>query len=252
MSRILVLDPERQIQKNIFSRINLLNTTVQEVSSQNQALKQLGSSPFDIVVINLTRAHASELDLISYIKVNVERCDIIVLTDITELELARKAMRKGAYLYLLKPVTPAEVQIVINKIILHQDKERQYIESQSRLMHELIGNSKKMQRIIGIARKVAPTSSSVIIGGESGTGKEVFARYIHMMSKRHDGPFVAINCGAIPETLVESELFGHKKGAFTGASMDKKGLLEEAKRPRPSCSVFCRSTRCARWDRPAY
>ncbi|MFH1761532.1 MAG: sigma-54 dependent transcriptional regulator [bacterium] len=228
MAKILVLDPDKIFCKNIFSKISLINTSVQEVSSPKDALKALSTNSYNIIILNLTMAHTSELDLISYIKVNFDRCDVIVCVDIDDIEMARKAMHKGAYLYLLKPVTHQEVQIVINKILQSQEKESHYIESQSRLMQELVGNSKKMQRILQIAKKVAPTTGAVLITGESGTGKEVFARYIHMMSKRHDGHFVAINCGAIPENLVESELFGHKRGAFTGASLDKKGMLEEA------------------------
>jgi len=125
-------------------------------------------------------------------------------------------------------VTPEDLRLVIEKVALRQEKELKYLESQTRLMHDLVGGNEKMQRAIEMADKVARTDSTVLVSGDSGTGKEVFARYIHMKSKRADGPFVAVNCGAIPENLIESEFFGHVKGAFTGAAYDKKGLTEEA------------------------
>jgi len=229
MNSILLIDPEQVLYKDLFSQIDLVNFTLTQSNSQSDALKTLSKNSFDVVVINLTTAKkADELDLISYIKVNFERSDIIVITDIKEIESARTAIRKGAYLYLLKPVAPGDVKIVLNKIRLHQDQNQQFKDSQNRLMQELIGNSKNMGRIIKIAKKVAPTTSNVLITGETGTGKEVFARYIHMMSKRSDNEFIAVNCGAIPENLVESEFFGHKKGSFTGAVTNKRGLFEEA------------------------
>jgi len=229
MNSVLLVDPEQTLQQTVFSQVDLVNFSVTVTPSESTALKELNKNPYDIVVLNLTSSREKdELDLISYVKVNFERTEIVVLTTIREVELARTALRKGAYLYLLKPINPNDIKIILNKIRMYQEQNAQFVESQNRLMQELIGNSKSMHRVIKVSKKVAPTTSNVLITGESGTGKEVFARYIHMMSKRSENPFIAVNCSAIPENLLESEFFGHKKGSFTGAMADKKGLLEEA------------------------
>jgi len=178
--------------------------------------------------MDVSQACEKGVDLISYIKVNLSGCEIIVLTEFKDIELATRAIRQGAYLYLVKPVKIDDIKTVIEKVSLRQEKELKFLESQTRLMHDLVGGNEKMARSIAMANKVARTDSTILVTGESGSGKEVFARYIHMKSKRADGPFVAVNCGALPENLIESELFGHVKGAFTGAVMTKKGLIEEA------------------------
>ena len=201
---------------------------VLEAENAQQAMKILSRDLISIVVLDVSRPCDKEIDLISYIKVNIVGCEIVVLSEIKDIEIATRAIRHGAYLYLVKPVRLEDLKLVIEKVSLRQEKELKYLESQTRLMHDLVGGNEKMARAIAMADKVAKTDSTILVGGESGTGKEVFARYIHMKSKRADGPFIAVNCGAIPENLIESELFGHAKGAFTGAIYQKKGLIEEA------------------------
>ncbi|OGJ86023.1 MAG: hypothetical protein A2268_03330 [Candidatus Raymondbacteria bacterium RifOxyA12_full_50_37] len=226
--KILIVDPDRTIREEIVNNIHHEGYTFLDATNAADALKILGRGQISIVIINITETCENELDLISYIKVNMAGCEIVVLTTIDDIELATRAVRHGAYLYLVKPVHADDVTLVIEKITIRQEKDLKYLESQTRLMRDLVGDDDKMMRAIGMADKVAQTNSTVLVSGESGTGKEVFARYIHMKSRRADGPFVAVNCGAIPENLIESELFGHVKGAFTGAAFQKKGLVEEA------------------------
>lgn len=202
--------------------------SVLKAADSQSALKILTKEKIRIVVLDVSRSCEKGVDLISYIKVNLSGCEIIVLAEIADIELATRAIKQGAYLYLVKPIKPDDLRTVIEKVSLRQEKELKYLESQTRLMHDLVGGNEKMARSIALANKVARTDSTILITGESGSGKEVFARYIHMKSKRADGPFVAVNCGALPENLVESELFGHAKGAFTGAVYAKRGLIEEA------------------------
>ncbi len=199
-----------------------------EAEDAARSMKILSREKIRIVVLDISRPCDKEIDLISYIKVNIVGCEIVVLTDLKDIEIATRAIRHGAYLYLVKPLRMEDLKLVIEKVSLRQEKELKYLESQTRLMHDLVGGNEKMARAIAMADKVAKTDSTILVSGESGTGKEVFARYIHMKSKRADGPFIAVNCGAIPENLIESELFGHAKGAFTGAVYQKKGLIEEA------------------------
>ncbi|MFH0918920.1 MAG: sigma-54 dependent transcriptional regulator [Fibrobacterota bacterium] len=225
---ILVIDCERKIRKELLDAMALPGYDLVEAGNASQALKILSKERISIVVLDISQSCDKEIDLISYIKVNITACEIIVLTQLSDIEIATRAIRYGAYLYLVKPVSPDDLRLVIEKVALRQDKELKYLESQTRLMHDLVGGNEKMRRAIEMADKVARTDSTVLVSGESGTGKEVFARYIHMKSKRADGPFVAVNCGAMPENLIESEFFGHVRGAFTGAAYDKKGLTEEA------------------------
>src|SRR3989339_121697 len=226
--KILVVDCDHKIRQEIISGIHFQDYEFIEISDSDKALQILSKERISIVILNISQSCDKELDLISYIKVNHSGCEIIVLSGLNEIENATRAVRHGAYLYLVKPVTPADLKLVIEKVAIRQERNLKYLESQTRLMRDLLADNDKMLRAIQLADKVAITDSTILISGESGTGKEVFARYIHMKSKRWDGPFVAVNCGAIPENLIESELFGHVKGAFTGAAFQKKGLVEEA------------------------
>jgi DNA-binding NtrC family response regulator len=226
--KILIIDPESSRQKNFWPEVAGETYEFLYASHSDQAMKVLTHHEIRIIVLDLAGLSSGQLDFISYVKVNFALCSIIVLADLPHLELATQSIRKGATLYLIKPAVAQDVRFVIGKTIQRQEKDQRYLESQLTLMKDLLGGEPAMARILRVAAKVAQTESTILIGGDSGTGKEVFARYIHMISKRNDGPFVVVNCGAIPENLVESELFGHVKGSFTGAAFDKKGLVEEA------------------------
>ena len=199
-----------------------------EARSPAQALSMLEREKIDIVFLDIEGMPAQEMDLAHYLKTRSPHAEIVVLATINELDAAAKALRNGASFYLMKPVRPADMKAAADKLSAKVDNQEEYRELEQRLLTDLMSGSPAMQKILRLAMKIAPTSSTVLICGESGTGKEFFARIIHHMSRRTDGKFVAVNCGAIPDTLFESELFGHVKGSFTGADRDRVGLVEEA------------------------
>jgi transcriptional regulator with PAS, ATPase and Fis domain len=165
---------------------------------------------------------------VSYIRTKHPQTEIVVLATAALLDEATGAMRNGAAFYLIKPVPVTDLMVVLDKLAARIDRQQEYFELEQRVLADLMAGSSAMQKALKLAIKVAPTSSTILLGGESGSGKEFFARIIHRMSGRNDGHFVAMNCGAVPDTLFESELFGHRKGSFTGADRDKPGLVEEA------------------------
>ena len=197
-------------------------------SSIAKALSVLEKERVDVVFLDIEAMPKQEIDLVNYIKSCSPRSEIIILCTINELEEATRALRNGASFYLVKPVKAADIKTIVGKLGAKVDRQEEYRALEQRILSDLMSGSPAMEKILKLAVKIAPTTSTVLIGGESGTGKEFFARIIHRMSKRIDGEFVAMNCGGVPETLFESELFGYKKGAFTGADRDKPGLVEEA------------------------
>jgi DNA-binding NtrC family response regulator len=201
---------------------------VVEARSPSQAMSILDREKIDIVFLDIEGMPPQEMDLAHYIKTRSPHSEIVVLATIKDLDVAAKALRNGASFYLIKPVRPADMRAAADKLSAKVDNLQEYEELEQRLLTDLMSGSPAMQKILRLAMKIAPTSSTVLICGESGTGKEFFARIIHHMSRRTDGKFVAVNCGAIPDTLFESELFGHVKGSFTGADRDRVGLVEEA------------------------
>ncbi len=197
-------------------------------SSITKALSVLEKEKIDFVFLDIEAMPKQEIDLVNYLKTSSPHSEIIILATINELEEATKALRNGASFYLIKPVKAADVKTILDKLSTKVDRQEEYLALEQRVLSDLMSGSPAMEKLLKLAVKIAPTTSTVLIGGESGTGKEFFARIIHRMSKRIDGQFVAMNCGSVPDTLFESELFGYKKGAFTGADRDKPGLVEEA------------------------
>ena len=181
-----------------------------------------------VIVLDLDLSEESDLDLVSYLRRQCPDTRVILLFDVAKIERAVDGIRHGAYLYLPKTSQPADVALVVSKAIRDRNTEAALNEYEQNFLGDLVGNSPAMIRVVELISKVAPTDSTVLLLGESGTGKEVLANTIHRLSLRRDMPFVAVNCAALPEALLESELFGHVKGAFTGAHADKRGLFEEA------------------------
>jgi DNA-binding NtrC family response regulator len=199
-----------------------------EARSPSQALSLLEREKVDIVFLDIEAMPAQEMDLVHYIKSHSPHSEVVILATMNDLDSATKSLRNGAAFYLIKPVRPADMKAAADKLSAKVDNFTEYRELEQRLLTDLMAGSPSMQKVLKLAMKIAPTSSTVLITGESGTGKEFFARIIHHMSRRTDGKFVAMNCGAVPDTLFESELFGHVKGSFTGADHDRLGLVEEA------------------------
>ncbi|MBX3177397.1 MAG: sigma-54-dependent Fis family transcriptional regulator [Candidatus Hydrogenedentes bacterium] len=183
---------------------------------------------FDVIILDLELGGESDVELVSFVREQYPHTRLVLLFDIDDLEAALEGVRQGAFFYLPKSSPPSDVALAVAKARQMQELTSTADQYAQGFVEELAGNSPAMQKVIRLIQKVAPTDGTVLLLGESGTGKEVLANAVHRLSKRKDQAFVAINCAALPEALLESEMFGHVKGAFTGADQDKVGLFEEA------------------------
>jgi len=206
---------------------------VREESDGQHALQMLQEEIFDVVITDLMLDTVTGIDILKKVKEVAPRTEVIIITGNSSVDTAVQAMKQGAFDYITKPIDLTELNLVVQKAYERQRlvDEVKNLRSQVKdffKFDNIVATSPGMQKILDLVRRVAKSTATVLIEGESGTGKEVIAHAIHNYSLRSDGPFVAINCGALPETLLESELFGYVKGAFTGANLTKKGLFEEA------------------------
>lgn len=224
---VLVFSSDIPFRARIRENLSLQGLHVIETGSQAEALSAFDQSQIGIVFLDIQQMPMIELDIVSYIRTRYS-AEIVVFTTMNELEEATNALRNGAAFYLVKPFKMTDLKSVLDKLALRIERNDDQIQLEQQFLSDLMAGSPSMEKVLKFAMKIAPTNSTILIGGESGTGKEFFSRIIHRMSKRLDGRFVAMNCGAVPDTLFESELFGFKKGAFTGADRDKPGLVEEA------------------------
>ncbi len=225
---ILILSPDPAFRAVFRDNVLLHGFRIQESSNENETFSLIEKEGFDIVFLDLACSVKTEIDLVNLIKSRTPYCEIVIVASIECLDEATLALRNGASFYLIKPIERANLNTILGKLSLKLERHTQYMDLERHLLEETVSGSEAMRKILKLSLKIAPTSSTVLITGESGTGKEFFARIIHRMSGRTDGPFLPVNCGALPEHLFESEMFGHKKGAFTGADRDKTGLAEEA------------------------
>ncbi len=233
IARILVVDDERSMQEFLEIFLRREGYDVVTAGDVDTAIAHLESDEIDLVITDMQMPEKTGLDLLLAAREVSPETILIVVTAFGTTDSAIAAMKEGAYDYLTKPFKVDELRIVIEKAL-----EKKILSNEnSRLRRELrshsrdrniIGNSSAIQEVYDLIAQVAETKINVLVSGESGTGKELVARAIHEQSDRYDQPFVAINCGAIPENLLESELFGHVKGAFTGAFQAKQGLFEVA------------------------
>jgi two-component system response regulator PilR (NtrC family) len=230
---ILIVDDERSMREFLAIYLRRAGHRVEAAADGAAARKALGAREFDVVITDLRMPDASGLDVLGDSKKLHPETQVIVVTAFATAETAIAAMKAGAYDYLTKPFKVDEVGLVVERALERRALHRQNVALRDEIkgrfkLDRLIGKSPAMQRVFEMIRKIAPARTSVLLIGESGTGKELAARALHELSGRADNDFVAVNCGAIPETLIESELFGHVKGAFTGAGSDKMGLFEAA------------------------
>jgi DNA-binding NtrC family response regulator len=231
-ARILVADDKENILK-LFEKILADSFDVATVDEGNRALAMVLSGDFDVVVSDIRMPGADGFTLLREIKHACPEVEVILMTAYASVSKAVEAMKEGAYHYLAKPFDPKEALLVVQRAVERKHLKQQAADLRSALQgaysfENLVGKSAAMQKVFGLMRRAAETDVTVLITGESGTGKELVARAIHCAGRRKERRFVAVNCGAIPENLIESELFGHKKGSFTGAVADKRGLFEEA------------------------
>src|SRR3954453_15549031 len=230
---ILVVDDEEPIRQVLTEVLSGHGYVVRTASDGEEALKELAAHDYDAVVTDVRMPRMDGLSLVRAIQQTAPDAPVIVMSAYGSHDLALDAMKAGAYDYLGKPFRPDEVLLVLRKggegerLRAENRRLRREIEA-SRRRSAIIAESPSMKEVMRVVGKVAPARTTVLITGESGTGKELVARAVHELSPRKAGPFVAVNCGAIPDQLIESELFGHAKGAFTGAQSAKRGLFEEA------------------------
>ncbi|MGH7296445.1 MAG: sigma 54-interacting transcriptional regulator, partial [Polyangiaceae bacterium] len=229
MSHILVVDDERSMRELLQIVLKRSGHQVTLASSGDDAIAVVQATPPDLVVQDLKMPGMPGLELISRLKAIDPDMPIIVITAFSTWDSTVEAMRRGAYDYVKKPFDNEEMRESIERAIA---RRKILAEVRGRPdMPELrmvVGNSPLVRDVLDVVRRVAPTESTVLIQGESGTGKELVARMIHYQSSRAAEPFISVNCGGFPESLLESELFGHMRGTFTGAHADKKGLFQVA------------------------
>ena len=229
---IYVIDDDPGIC-DLFSEALGEQYAVKTFSTGKEGLKEISESPPDILILDLRLPEKGGLDVLREVKDEYPGVEVVMVTAHKDVKSAVEAMKTGAYDYVVKPFDVQEIEVIIQKVLENRDlkKEVKQLRSHFRGNHPhtpLVGESQVMDKIREQISKVATTDTSVLVRGASGTGKEVVSNTIHHQSDRADAPFVAVNCAAIPENLLESELFGHKQGAFTGADQDKKGKVQLA------------------------
>jgi two-component system response regulator PilR (NtrC family) len=232
-ARILVVDDEHSMREFLMICLGRAGHDVVAVGGGAEAMTRIDAESFDLVITDLTMPQIGGLDVLRHAMRRDPPPLVLIITAFATAETAIEALKLGAYDYLNKPFKVDEIQVVVGRALersrlAHENRRlRDELRGVGTLDH-MIGRSVAMQRVFELVRKVAPTRTNVLVRGESGTGKELVARALHRLSERSGGPFVAVNCGAIPETLMESELFGHVKGSFTGATSGREGVFTAA------------------------
>ena len=230
---ILVVDDDLAHRTMLRTLLASWGYEVSEADDGRAAIEAVHGQPFDLVLMDIRMIHVSGIEALEEIKAFNPAIPVILMTAYASVETAVEALKKGAYDYLTKPLDFDELKLAIGRAMEHS-----HLKEENRLLREslglkfdhrnLIGRSAVMTRLLETVAQVAPSEATVLITGESGTGKEVIAGAIHYNSPRREGPFIKINCAAIPETLLESELFGHEKGSFTGADRRREGKFRQA------------------------
>ncbi len=231
--QILIVDDEASMRKMLDILLTQEGYEVQTAQSAEAAVDALNLHPFDLVLSDIRMPGLSGIDLLRRLKAEDSQTEVVLMTAYASTESAIEAIKLGAFDYVTKPFQVDElvniVRHALEKKALKEENVLLRVElSQQERFGEIVGGNPKMRQVYALIERIAPAASSVLIQGESGTGKELVAKAIHQRSLRSRHPFVAINCGGLPETLLESELFGHAKGAFTGAVATKKGLFDTA------------------------
>jgi DNA-binding NtrC family response regulator len=233
--RVLIVEDEPTTRVGLTELVSTWGFTTESAADGQEALQKITTFRPSIVISDLVMPRMGGLELLRALKEEGNALTIVILTAQGTVETAVEAIKEGAYDYLTKPVEPQRLKILLDKIVERQDTLREVKVLRKQLREhgtfgKMIGNSAQLRKVYQTVEQAAPTQANVLIWGESGTGKELVAQTIHQLSPRAQMPFVPINCAAIPETLLESEIFGHEKGAFTGASDRREGCFELADR----------------------
>ena len=231
--RILVVDDDESLRWVTQAQLQQSGYEVNAAASGNEGLASIRQAPPDLVITDLMMPGMSGLDLLRKIRADYPEILVIVVTAFGTVETAVEAMKAGAYDYVTKPVNMDELRLIVSRGLEHLDLKEEVRQLRSNLdakygFESILGRSKSLLYVLDMASRAAQATSTVLIRGETGTGKELVAKAIHFNSRRKDRPFITINCGAIPKDLLESELFGHVKGSFTGALANKRGKVELA------------------------
>src|SRR5574340_478302 len=229
-AKILIVDDERVALKNLEHVMKKEGYEVTATQICQNAVNLLEDTAFDVVLTDLKMEKVDGFQVLKRCREAHPDTEVIMITGFATLESAVDAMKQGAFYYIAKPFKLDEVRKVVAEAVhkVALKKENRHLREQLETYQgkvKIITQDPSMQKLLDVARQVAPVDTNVLVTGESGTGKELFARFIHLNSRRAEGPFFAINCGAFNEELLTNELFGHEKGAFTGAAVAKKGLI---------------------------
>lgn len=230
---ILVVDDELSIREFLQIMLKREKMIVDTASDGEEALKLLNEKSYDLIISDFKMPRLDGLELLSRVKAKDPDALMLMITAHGSTEVAVDAMKKGAYDFLTKPFKIDDVKVRIekaleNRILVQENDRMRKALGEKYSFANIVGGSEPMKKIFDVIKRTAASAANVLITGESGTGKELVAKALHYNSPVKDGPFLTLNCGAIPEDLIESELFGHKKGSFTGATSDKKGYFEAA------------------------
>src|SRR5512146_1812186 len=232
-ARILIVDDEEIVIRSCKRILDGDEFQVEAVQDGREALLRIDDNAYDVVILDIMMPNIDGLEVLRRVKETHPNVDVVMITGLSQIDTAVQAMKHGAFDYLSQPAEPDELKLVIQRALerrrLLQENLILKTEVSSKYRFEnIIGLSPQMQAVYRLIAQCAPTSSTILITGESGTGKELIARAIHYNSLRKDKPFVAVDCNSLSENLLESELFGHVKGSFTGAVVNKKGMFEVA------------------------
>ncbi len=242
MSRVLVIEDNETMRGGVALVMERMGHEAVEAASGPEGLGRLQEQAFDLVITDYKMEEMDGLEVLQTVRQERPDTDVVLITAYGTIEIAVEAMKMGAVDFIAKPFPPDALRLKVEKVLEHREtqKARERLDEENRYLREeiggrynfgeMVGESSRMQEVFATVQKVAASDSVVLVYGESGTGKELVARAIHRESARKEGPFVKVNCGSLPRELVESELFGHEKGAFTGAVRRKKGKFELGER----------------------
>ena len=230
---ILIVDDEKIVRESLFHWFEDEGYEIDTAEDAEKALQKFEKGKFDLILLDMKMPGMSGLELLPKLKQIDSDCFVILITAFASVPSAIQALKDGAYDYVTKPVDPDELSHLVENALEQKNLKSENEELKSKIDElimpdNLVGESMQMKKIFDLITTVAPTDTTVIIRGESGTGKELIAKAIHLNSKRKYIPIITVNCGALPDSLLESELFGHEKGAFTGAHYRRKGKFEMA------------------------
>ncbi|UCE05326.1 MAG: sigma-54-dependent Fis family transcriptional regulator [bacterium] len=233
IGNILIIDNEKRMCGVLKAALELDKHLVETAYDGDSGLEKFSKGDFDVVISDLKMPGKDGIAVLEKVKKLSPETEVILMTAYATAQTAVEAMRKGAYDYLIKPFEMVEMKLKVKQILEKKQLAKENIDLRDKLkdkysLDNIIGQSEAMQKVYQMVEKVAPRDAMVLIRGESGTGKELIAQAIHQLSQRAEGEFVAVNCAALPETLLESELFGYEKGAFTGAEKPRRGRFELA------------------------